>query len=64
LGEIKFQYSPEDRFKLGLLRSNMPLLWASILARFPINIVDRFIVMFGGYSVSLGIKRFLKPRFR
>jgi hypothetical protein len=63
LGETKFQYSPEDRFKLGLLRSNMPLLWASILSRLPINIVDRFIVIFGGYSLSLGIRRFLKLRY-
>lgn len=60
-GETKFQYSPEDRFKLGLLRGNMPLLQASILSRLPINIVDRFIVIFGGYSVSLGIRKFLKP---
>ncbi|MFP3043741.1 hypothetical protein LQZ19_18170 [Treponema primitia] len=62
LHEIKSQYSPEDWFKQGLLRSNMPLLWASILSRLPINIVDRFIVIFGGYSVSLGIRKFLRHR--
>ncbi|AEF85253.1 hypothetical protein TREPR_3522 [Treponema primitia ZAS-2] len=61
-GETKFRYSPEDRFKLGLLRNNMPLLWASIISRLPINIVDRFIVIFGGYSVSLGIRKFFRGR--
>jgi hypothetical protein len=39
--------------KLGLLRTNMPLLAAAILARIPINIVDRFIAVSGGYGVSL-----------
>jgi hypothetical protein len=39
--------------KLGLLRTNMPFLAAAILARIPINIVDRFIVISGGYGVSI-----------
>jgi hypothetical protein len=46
------QFSPEDIFKLGLLRNNVPLLWANLLSRFPINLVDRFIAVFGGYGVS------------
>jgi hypothetical protein len=44
---------PEDTFKLGLLRNNMPFLAAAVLSRIPINIIDRFIVMFGGYGISL-----------
>ena len=44
---------PEDSFKLGLFRNNVPLLPAAILSRIPINIVDRFIAIFGGYGVSL-----------
>jgi hypothetical protein len=48
-----------DTLKLGLLRSNMPFLAAAILARIPINIVDRFIVVFGGYGVSILYRKFL-----
>jgi hypothetical protein len=47
------QFSPEGAFRLGLLRNGVPLLWASILSRFPINLADRLIVVFGGYGVSL-----------
>jgi hypothetical protein len=46
-------FYPEDIFKLGLIRNNMPLLAAAILSRIPINIVDRFIAVFGGYGISL-----------
>jgi hypothetical protein len=44
---------PEDIFKLGLYRNNVPLLAAAILSRIPINIVDRFMAVFGGYGISL-----------
>jgi hypothetical protein len=44
---------PEDIFKLGLYRNNVPALTAAILSRIPINIVDRFIAIFGGYGISL-----------
>jgi hypothetical protein len=43
---------PEDIFKLGLIRNNVPALAAAILSRIPINIVDRFIAVFGGYGIS------------
>ena len=46
-------FSPEDSFKLGLLRNKVPLLPTAILSRIPINIVDRFIVIFGGFGISL-----------
>ena len=46
-------FYPEDTFKLGLLRNNVPILASAILSRIPINIVDRFFVIFGGYGVSL-----------
>jgi hypothetical protein len=55
------QFSPEGTFRLGLLRNGVPILWANILSRFPINLVDRFIVVFGGYGVSLLIGK-LYPR--
>jgi len=51
--------SPEDSFKLGLLRNNVPLLPTAILSRIPINIVDRFIVIFGGYGISLLYRKWL-----
>ena len=51
--------SPEDTFKLGLLWNNVPLLSASILSRIPINIVDRFIAIFGGYGVSLLFRKWI-----
>jgi len=53
-------FYPEDSFMLGLLRNNAPLLAASILSRVPINIVDRFFVIFGGYGVSLLYRKFLR----
>jgi hypothetical protein len=52
-------FSPEDSFKLGLLRNNVPLLATAILSRIPINIVDRFIVIFGGYGISLLFRKWL-----
>jgi hypothetical protein len=48
-------YSPEDTFKLGLIAGNLPALAVSILSRIPVNIVDRFIVIFGGYFISRGL---------
>ena len=52
-------FYPEDSFKLGLLRNNAPLLAASVFSRIPINIVDRFFVIFGGYGVSLVYRKIL-----
>jgi len=52
-------FYPEDSFKIGLLRNNVPLLASSILSRIPINIVDRFITIFGGYGVSLLYRKIL-----
>jgi len=52
-------FSPEDNLKLGLLRNNVPLLATAILSRIPINIVDRFIVVFGGYGVSLLYRKWI-----
>ena len=50
---------PEDAFKLGLLRNNMTVLASAILSRIPINIVDRFFVIFGGYGISLLYRKWL-----
>jgi hypothetical protein len=53
-------FYPEDTFKLGLLRNRVPVLAAAIFSRVPINIVDRFIVMIGGYGISLLYRKILK----
>lgn len=50
-------FSAEDTFKLGLLRSNMSFLAAAILSRIPINIVDRFIAVFGGFWLAFLYKK-------
>ena len=52
LSNHKLSFSAEDAFKIGLLRSGMPVLAIDILSRIPVNIVDRFIVIFGGYFIS------------
>ena len=52
-------FSSEDTFKINLLQRGLPLLLVNILARIPINIVDRFIVIFGGYFISRGLRRIL-----
>ena len=53
-------FGVEDTFKLGLLMSNLPALAVNILSRIPINIVDRFIVIFGGYFISRGLARLIR----
>ena len=57
-------FFPEDTFKLGLLRNNVPVLASAVLSRIPINIVDRFIVIFGGYAVSLLYRKWLNAPSR
>ena len=52
-------YSPEDTFELGLLHNNIQLFATAILSRIPINIVDRFIAVFGGYGLSLALRKWL-----
>jgi hypothetical protein len=49
----------EDVFELGLLRNNVPVLASAILSRIPINIVDRFIAIFGGYGISLVLRKWI-----
>lgn len=54
-----WKISPEDTFKLVLIRYDVPLLFSAILSRIPINIVDRFIVVFGGYGISLLFRKWV-----
>lgn len=50
-------YNVEDNFKLGLMKNNLSSLAVNILSRIPVNIVDRFIVVFGGYLLSRGLRK-------
>ena len=53
-------YSVDDLFKQGLFMSNLPVLAVNTISRLPINIVDRFIVIFGGYYISRGLVKFIR----
>jgi len=53
-------YSAEDLFKPGLIMSNLPLLAVNIISRIPINIVDRFIVIFAGFFISRWLVKLIK----
>ena len=44
---------PEESIKLGLLRNNVPIMASAVLSRIPVNMIDRFFVVFGGYGVSI-----------
>ena len=52
-------FSPEDIFKMGFFRGDIPVILANIFSRLPINIVDRFIVIFCSYALSRLIKKII-----
>ncbi|MCL2442637.1 MAG: hypothetical protein FWD13_04135 [Treponema sp.] len=62
MSNSKSYFSAEDTFKIGFLRGGIPVLAMNILSRIPVNLVDRFIVIFGGYFISRVICRFV-PAF-
>ncbi|MDR1900104.1 MAG: hypothetical protein LBQ55_08860 [Treponema sp.] len=45
---------------MGLLRNRLPLLAAAVLSRIPVNIIDRFITIFGGYGLGLLLRKIKK----
>ena len=53
---------PETLFRLGLIRQGFSLLASEILGRIPVNLADKPIAVFGGYGISLLIRRALKAR--
>jgi hypothetical protein len=57
---IVASFAPETWMKLGLLRQGMSLAIAEILARFPVNIIDRPVSVFAGYGAALLLKRILQ----
>jgi len=54
---------PGHVFGSGFYGGEIHPLAIGILSRFPINIIDRFIVVFGGFFIALGLGR-LKRKFR
>jgi hypothetical protein len=54
-----YDVSAETWLKVGLLRQGLDLAAAELFARIPVNIVDRFISVFGGYGAALLLKRLL-----
>ena len=60
LAAPKLFFSAEDMFKIGFLKGDIHILGVNILSRIPVNLVDRFIVIFGGYFISIPVKKILK----
>jgi len=56
-------FGPGHVFGSGFYGGEIHPLAIGILSRFPINIIDRFIVVFGGFFIALGLGR-LKRKFR
>jgi hypothetical protein len=57
LGPVDNVASAYTFFKMGLLRNRLPLLAAAVLSRIPVNIIDRFITIFGGYALGLLLRK-------
>jgi hypothetical protein len=47
---------PETYFRLGFIRQGFSLTASEIFARFPVNIADKTIAVFGGYGIAFIIK--------
>jgi len=60
LGIHLYYLSPEDAFRPGLIMADLPLVVENIFARVPVNLADRFVVVFGGYFISLGLAGFVR----
>jgi len=61
LPHSKDHISAEDVYKAGLQQNYYPILIINILSRLPVNLIDRFIVIFGGYFISLAISKRVFP---
>ena len=56
-GVVDKKGPPETWFRLGFIRQGFSLTASEILARFPVNIADRPIAVFGGYGIALLVKK-------
>ena len=57
LGHQRQFFSQSDVFSAGFYGSGIHQLAVGILSRIPVNLIDRAIVIFGGYFIALGIKK-------
>ena len=48
-------FTPNDVFRAEFYGSNFHPLAVAILSRFPINLIDRFIVISGGFFIAVGL---------
>jgi len=48
-------FAPNDVFRFAFYDSGFHPLAIAILSRFPINLIDRFIVITGGFAVAVGL---------
>jgi len=55
-------FSPEDTFRPALVMADFPLIAENILVRVPVNLADRFVVVFGGYFISRGLVRLTRRK--
>lgn len=53
-----------DAFRESFLLEDIHVLAANIFARIPVNLIDRFIVIFGGYAISRVLVLLLKSPSR
>ena len=51
---------PETYFRLGFIRQGFSLTASEILARFPVNIADKPIAVFGGYGIAFLVKKIVR----
>jgi len=59
------RFSPNTVFQTAFYDGGIHQLATSIFSRIPINLIDRAIVIFGGYFVALGIRKLMdRPAFR
>jgi hypothetical protein len=49
--------SPESYYKLGMLLNQYPAPLAEIISRFPVNIPDRLLSVYGAYGFALLLKK-------
>jgi len=61
-GVIDKSGPPETYFRLGFIRQGFNLTASEILARFPVNIADKPIAVFGGYGIAFLVKKIVKLR--
>jgi hypothetical protein len=53
----EYVFSVISYYKLGLLLNRLPLLLAEIVSRFPVNIPDRLLSVYGAYGLALVLKK-------